>query len=222
MEIVGDCSWAELSSAAVRLRVEFTPEGWAFSVYDVRSRTYLLLPQPANTEEQGQLLAEHRAIGAALLGVRSAFEVESKHARVGTRSISPEWIPFPTGFKVGTSHPPIALPSIGKSTGQCTARGCWNVRFRTAKSGSNEVSPFLIDSSLFMTPLSTHWPNRNRLLPSLEHLFPPFPLQILSVANLQPIRLLPASGVPPVLKFRHNASSDSHGSWKRSRPMRST
>jgi hypothetical protein len=74
MEKVGDCSWAEISSAGVRIRVEFTPEGWAFSVYDLQSRTYLLLPQPANTEEQGQLLAEHWAIGAGLLDVRSPLK----------------------------------------------------------------------------------------------------------------------------------------------------
>lgn len=70
MDKVGDCSWVEIPSAGVRLRVEFTPEGWAFSVYDLRSKTYLLLPQRANTEDQGQFLAERWAIGAGLLDLR--------------------------------------------------------------------------------------------------------------------------------------------------------
>jgi hypothetical protein len=70
MENVGDCSWTEISSAGVRLRVEYAPEGWTFSVYDLRSKTYLLMPQLASTEEQAQLLAERWAIGAGLMDVR--------------------------------------------------------------------------------------------------------------------------------------------------------
>jgi hypothetical protein len=64
---VGDSSWAKLPAAGVRLRVEFTPEGWTYSVYYLRSKTYLLMPQRVNTEEQGQFLAERWAIGAGLL-----------------------------------------------------------------------------------------------------------------------------------------------------------
>lgn len=69
MEKIGDCSWAEIPSAGVRLRVEFTTEGWTFSVYDLRSKTYLLMPQAASTEDQAQLLAERWAIGAGLMDV---------------------------------------------------------------------------------------------------------------------------------------------------------
>jgi hypothetical protein len=72
MEKVGDSSLAEIPSAGAGLLVEFTPEGWAFSVHDVRSRTYLLLPRPANSEEQGQHLAEQWAISAGLLEIRSS------------------------------------------------------------------------------------------------------------------------------------------------------
>jgi hypothetical protein len=71
MDKVGDSSWVEISGAALRLRVEFTEEGWAYSAYDLKSKTYLLLPQAANTEEQGQFLAERWAIGAGLLDVRA-------------------------------------------------------------------------------------------------------------------------------------------------------
>jgi hypothetical protein len=69
----------------VRLRVEFTPEGWTYSVYDLRSKTYLLMPQRANTtqlpgvagripKEQGQFLAERWAIGAGLLDARTSLK----------------------------------------------------------------------------------------------------------------------------------------------------
>jgi hypothetical protein len=71
MERVGDCSWAEIPSAGVRLRVEFTPECWTYSVYDLKAKTYLLLPQPANTEEQAQHLVERLVIGAGLLPVHT-------------------------------------------------------------------------------------------------------------------------------------------------------
>jgi hypothetical protein len=67
---VGDCSWVEIPSAGVRLRVEFTPEGWTYSAYDVGSKTYLLMRQRANSEDQAQFPAERWAIGAGLLDSR--------------------------------------------------------------------------------------------------------------------------------------------------------
>jgi hypothetical protein len=79
MEKVGDCSWAEIPSAGVRLRAEFTPEGWAYSVYDFQSKTYLLMPQGAKTEEQGQLLAEQWVIGAGLLDSRMPLKWSRSH-----------------------------------------------------------------------------------------------------------------------------------------------
>jgi hypothetical protein len=67
MEKLGNCSWAEILNAGLHLRLEFTPDGWTYSVYDLASKTCLLLPQPAATEEQAQHLAERWAIGAGLM-----------------------------------------------------------------------------------------------------------------------------------------------------------
>jgi hypothetical protein len=73
MDKVGNSSWVEIPTAKLRLRAELTPEGWAYSVYDLDSKTYLLLPQPAATEEQAQHLAERWTIGGGLLPVRVAL-----------------------------------------------------------------------------------------------------------------------------------------------------
>ena len=76
MDKLGDCSWAEIPNAKLRLRAEFTPEGWTYSAYDLDSKTYLILPQPAATEEQAQHLAERWAIGAGLLQLHAALNWE--------------------------------------------------------------------------------------------------------------------------------------------------
>ena len=46
------------------------------SAYDLDSKTYLILPQPAATEEQAQHLAERWAIGAGLLPLHVALNWE--------------------------------------------------------------------------------------------------------------------------------------------------
>ena len=76
MESLGDCSWAEIPSAKLRLRAEFTLEGWLYSAYDLRSKTYLLLPQPASTEDAAQHSAERWAIGAGLVSPCHLFRWE--------------------------------------------------------------------------------------------------------------------------------------------------
>jgi len=76
MEKLGNCSWAEIASAGLRLRVELTAEGWTYSVYDLGGKTYLLLPQPASTEEQAQHFVERWAVGAGLLAAHIPMKWE--------------------------------------------------------------------------------------------------------------------------------------------------
>jgi len=61
MDKVGDCSWAEIPTAKLRLRTELTPEGWTYSACYLDSKKLLILPQAH--EEQAQHMAERWAIG---------------------------------------------------------------------------------------------------------------------------------------------------------------
>ncbi|HWR13449.1 MAG TPA: hypothetical protein VN577_01375 [Terriglobales bacterium] len=66
-ERVGDGSWADIPGTHLRVYAELEPTGWAFSVFDLNRKVWVVQGQSADDEADARNTAERWVFQAGLL-----------------------------------------------------------------------------------------------------------------------------------------------------------